>query len=73
MIVPGRKWESAYATPIVNHKEQRTMFLTIGIIILVLWAVGAFVVPVVGALIHILLVVALISIIWHFVAGKKTV
>ena len=47
------------------------MFLTIAIVIVILWALGAFVVHVGGGLIHLLLVIALISIIYHFVAGKK--
>jgi hypothetical protein len=49
------------------------MFLTIGLILLVLWALGAFIVPVGGGLIHILLVVALISVVWHLVTGRKVV
>ena len=49
------------------------MFLTIAIIIVVLWALGAFIVPVGGALIHLLLVLALISIIVHFVSGRRSV
>ena len=47
------------------------MFLTIGVILLVLWALGAFVMPIGGGLIHILLVIAVISIIWHFVTGSR--
>jgi hypothetical protein len=49
------------------------MFLTIGLILFVLWALGAFVVPVGGGLIHLLLVVALISVVWHLVAGRREV
>lgn len=47
------------------------MFLAIGVILVVLWALGAFIVPFGGGLIHILLVIAVISIIWHFVAGNR--
>ena len=47
------------------------MFLMIGIILVVLWALGAFVMPIGGGLIHILLVIAVISIIWHFVGGSR--
>ena len=47
------------------------MLLTIGIILLVLWALGAFIVPVGGALIHLLLLLALISIVWHLVSGRR--
>ena len=50
------------------------MFLTIAIILLVLWALGFFVFPVVGGLVHILLVIAVIAIIWHFLkAGRARV
>lgn len=48
------------------------MFLTIAVVLLILWALGFFVFPVVGGLIHILLIIALIAIIWHFVAGRRT-
>ncbi|MEO9226337.1 MAG: lmo0937 family membrane protein [Gemmatimonadaceae bacterium] len=44
------------------------MFLTIALVLLVLWALGVFVFPMVGALIYILLVLAIISILWHFIA-----
>jgi hypothetical protein len=46
------------------------MFLEIAVILIVLWLLGVLFYPL-GGLIHILLVVALISIIWHFVTGKK--
>lgn len=47
------------------------MFLAIAFILLVLWALGAFIVPVAGGLIHILLVVAVISVIWHLITGRR--
>lgn len=46
------------------------MLLTIALILFVLWALGFFIFPVAGALIHILLVLALISLIWHLVTGR---
>ena len=48
------------------------MFLTIALIVLVMWALGFFIFPVVGGLIHILLIVALVAIVWHFVKGRGT-
>jgi hypothetical protein len=48
------------------------MFLTIAIVLIVLWALGLFVFPIGGGLIHILLVLALIAIIWHFMKGNRT-
>ena len=46
------------------------MFLEIGIILVVLWLLGFAFYPM-GGLIHVLLVLALIAIVWHFVTGKK--
>ena len=48
------------------------MFLTIAIILFVLWALGFFIFPVAGALIHILLIIAIIAIVVHFVRGRRT-
>jgi hypothetical protein len=53
--------------------EANIMFLTIGVILVLLWALGAFVVPIGGGLIHILLVLALISIVWHLMNGRRVV
>ena len=47
------------------------MFMTIALVLVVLWAIGAFVVPVGGGLIHILLVLALIAIVYHLVTGRR--
>ncbi|HEX6605208.1 MAG TPA: lmo0937 family membrane protein [Sphingomicrobium sp.] len=49
------------------------MLLTIAIIILVLWALGAFALHIGGGLIHILLVIGLIVLIWNFIAGRRAV
>jgi hypothetical protein len=49
------------------------MLLTIAIILLILWALGAFVVHVGGGLIHILLVIGIIVLIWNFVTGRRAV
>jgi len=48
------------------------MFLTIALVLIVLWALGFFVFPIVGGLVHILLIVAVVSIIWHFLKGRNT-
>lgn len=45
------------------------MLWTIAIILLALWALGFFVAHL-GAIIHLLLVFALIAIIWNLVAGR---
>lgn len=48
------------------------MLMTIAIILLILWAIGAFAFNV-GALIHILLVVAIIVVLWRIITGRKPV
>jgi hypothetical protein len=47
------------------------MLWTILIIILVLWALGAFIVPVGGGLIHLLLVLAVIVLVFQLVSGRR--
>jgi hypothetical protein len=47
------------------------MFLTIALVLIVLWALGFFVFPVMGGLIHLLLIIAVVAIIWHFVKGRS--
>jgi hypothetical protein len=48
------------------------MLMTIAIILLILWAVGAFAFNV-GALIHILLVVAIIVVLYRIITGRKPI
>ena len=47
------------------------MLWTIVVILLILWALGAFVMPVGGGLIHILLVIALIVVVYRLLTGRK--
>jgi hypothetical protein len=46
------------------------MFLTIAAVLLVLWLLGFAVFPIAGGLIHIILVIAVIMVIVHFVRGR---
>ena len=48
------------------------MFLTIAGILLVLWLLG-FSLHIAGGLIHLLLVIAVVAVVWHFVSGRRTV
>jgi len=48
------------------------MFLALFLVLFVAWICGFVVFHVAGGLIHILLVVALISLVWHFVKGPAT-
>ena len=47
------------------------MLLTIAAILLVLWVLGFAVFPIAGGLIHIILVIAVIVVILHFVRGRN--
>ena len=47
------------------------MLYTVVVILLVLWLLGAFVVPVGGGLIHILLVVAVAVLVFQLISGRR--
>jgi hypothetical protein len=47
------------------------MFLAAAVVLFVLWLLGFRAFHIAGAFIHILLVLAVIAIIWHFVAGRR--
>lgn len=49
------------------------MFMTAFIVLIILWALGFVAFHVAGGLIHILLVLALISIVLHLVRGRSPV
>jgi hypothetical protein len=51
---------------------ETVMLLMIGIVLLVLWAGGFLVFHVAGGLIHLLLVLAVISVVVHLVTGRTT-
>ena len=53
-------------------KLRGKMFLTIAIVLLVMWVLGFFIFPIIGGLIHIILMIAVISIIWHFLTARNT-
>ena len=47
------------------------MLWTIVVILLILWLLGAFVMPIGGSLIHLLLVIAVIVVIVNLVRGRR--
>jgi hypothetical protein len=47
------------------------MLLAIAVILLILWLLGFLAFHVAGSLIHILLVIAIIVFIFHFVTGRR--
>ena len=51
--------------------EEISMFLTLFVILLVMWLLGFFAFHVAGGLIHILLLVAVISLAVHFIRGPS--
>ena len=46
------------------------MFMTLFVILLVMWLLGFFAFHVTGGLIHLLLIIAVISLIMHFFRGR---
>jgi hypothetical protein len=48
------------------------MLMGLGVALLVAWALGFLVFHVAGGIIHLLLLLAVGSIIWHFVTGRRT-
>ena len=49
------------------------MLLIIGIILLVLWALGFFAFHVASGLIHLLLIIAVIVVVLHLIRGRRVV
>ena len=49
------------------------MLWTIAVILLILWLLGAFVVPVGGGLIHLLLVIAIVVVLYRIITGRKPI
>ncbi len=47
------------------------MFAIVAVILIIAWLMGYLVFPVAGGLIHLLLIVALVALIWHLVAGRR--
>jgi hypothetical protein len=47
------------------------MFLIVAVVLAVLWALGSFAFHAATGLIHLLLIVALISVVVHFVRGTR--
>ncbi len=49
------------------------MLFALAVILVVAWLLGFTVFHVAGGLIHLLLLLAVISILWHFIRGRRTV
>jgi len=53
--------------------EEDIMFGTLAFILVVAWLLGFVVFHVAGGLIHLLLLLAVISVLWHLYGGRRTV
>ena len=53
--------------------EEGYMFLILFVVLLVLWLLGFLAFHVAGGLIHLLLIIAVISLIAHFFRGRRAV
>jgi len=49
------------------------MFGILAVILVVAWFLGFSVFHVAGAMLHILLLLAVASLVWHFISGRRTV
>jgi hypothetical protein len=59
--------------PLLATSEEHTMFFALAVILVLAWLLGFGVFHVAGSLIHLLLVLAVISILWRFIGGRRTV
>lgn len=73
MRVSNHKTASAVrkrASPIFTIREKQ-MFLAIGVVLVLLWLGGFVMFHTAGFLIHILLILALVSFVFHFLRGNR--
>lgn len=49
------------------------MLWTIALVLLILWVLGFFIMPIGGGLIHILLVIAIIVVVYRLITGRPVV
>jgi hypothetical protein len=47
------------------------MFAAVAVVLVLAWLLGLSVFHVAGSLVHLLLLLALISILWHFISGRR--
>jgi hypothetical protein len=65
-----QKWS---ATCNIHLREELSMFIGLFAVLLVLWLLGFFAFHVAGGLIHLLLIVAVVALVLHFVRGGRAV
>jgi bacteriorhodopsin len=57
--------------PASQRSKEISMFLTLFVILLIMWMMGFFAFHIAGGLIHILLIVAVISLVLHLFRGRS--
>ena len=57
----------------ISLNREANMLWTIAIILLIAWLLGAFVFPVAGGLIHLLLVIAIVVVLFRVISGRRPV
>ena len=72
-VHPNPNWQANKRLSEKFRPGGNHMLLLIGIVLFVLWILGFTAFHVAGGLIHLLLILAVISIIWHLIAGRRTV
>ena len=76
MFAGGSRASARFLPARGTYERVVSMLLMIGIVILVLWLLGVIALPAIGGLIHLLLLVALIVIVAHFLGvgrGRRAV
>jgi hypothetical protein len=71
MFGSGRNWLILLSRPSWPGRGV-VVLLAIAGILLVLWLLGFFVVHIAGAFIHILIVIAVVVVVLHFVRGRRS-
>jgi hypothetical protein len=56
---------------VLNVRKENSMFLTLFVVLLVMWLMGFFAFHVAGGLIHLLLIIALVSLVLHMFRGRS--
>jgi hypothetical protein len=55
------------------EQKEAPVLLWIAVVLFVLWLLGFIALPSLGGIVHILIVLAVIALIFHFVRGRSTV
>jgi hypothetical protein len=68
-----QRYSVHYYEAITSINKENIMLLTIAIILAVLWALGFLAFHITAGVIHLLLVIAVIVLIVHFIRGRRAV